>query len=57
MSADPQSLEDLMEEYSTIPDYENVPSNAIIPQYLTVRLWLHQMQPEKFGKTYMVKLL
>ena len=44
MSVDPQSLEDLMEEYSTIPDYENVPSNAITPQYLTVRLWLHQYQ-------------
>lgn len=38
-----KSLEDKMEEESTIVDYENVPTN-IVPPYLRVKLWRHQYQ-------------
>lgn len=44
MSVDSQLLEDLMEEYSTIPNYEDVPTNAIVPAHLKVTLWPHQYQ-------------
>lgn len=43
MSAESQDLESLMEEYSTVPNYRDIPTN-IIPPYLTVQLWKHQYQ-------------
>lgn len=41
--SDPQELESLMEEYSTIPNFREIPTN-IIPPYLRVQLWIHQYQ-------------
>lgn len=42
-SADVKELEDLMENYSTIPNYESIPT-SIVPPYLTRNLWKHQLQ-------------
>ena len=46
MSADnkEQSVADSMDEYSTIPDYENIPLDFVRIPYLTTPLWRHQLQ-------------
>ena len=38
-----KELESLMEDYSTIPNYQDIPT-TIIPPYLTKPLWKHQLQ-------------